>query len=283
MVFQIFAKPRAKPCRKDEPTESKSRTEFIVKVLSGKWAGPHQVELLSRQRVPESQRQDGQSTAAQELEQLQGEWEVIQCPQKGEREDGYSRPHVKIYVRGKRVEEHTADTRMFFNLVLADKALGPEAGVGGVRLGKGKAALPKRHELPPRSGPKWLPEGVDTGMKLAKGKAGKLGTAKGKGGKGGKGSKGQREKASPAAGHWILLHHTPKLLVHSGVAAVSQPIWWHPSECSVWARGGPALETCRIRYSDNHTEELLRHSDDPTGIWRTKKGVQVQLQLCPRA
>ena len=178
---------------------------------------------------------------------------------------------------------------MFFNLVLAKKAVQP-------------TGCKDRHDLPPLDGPKTLPESVGQG----KGR----GKTKGKT-KGSKGSKGQQDHS---VGHWILLHHTPKLLVKP--ASKSSLLWWHPTEHLVWSRGisslpkrpwgfhqanppvhrpqgissdqhptfvdglstgGAVTESCVVRYADSHSEALERHSDDPPGTWRTKKGVPVQL------
>jgi len=108
--------------------------------------------------------------------------------------------------------------RMFFNLVLAKKAAQSRTGSNDKQV----APDPKvsRHELPPLDGPKTLPESICKGK--GKGK-----TKKGKGFK-----KGQRVHS---VGHWILLHHTPKLLVRPD--SKSSLLWWHPGEHSVWTRG----------------------------------------------
>ena len=108
--------------------------------------------------------------------------------------------------------------RTFFNLVLAKKAAQSRAGSNDKQV----APDPKvsRHELPPLDGPKTLPESICKGK--GKGK-----TKKGKGFK-----KGQ---PIHSVGHWILLHHTPKLLVRPD--SKSSLLWWHPGEHSVWTRG----------------------------------------------
>lgn len=108
-----------------------------------------------------------------------------------------------------------ADGRLFFNLVLAKKAVGPQAA---------KDKEP-RHQLPPLDGPRTLPESMCKGT----GKDGK-GNSKGKKGKGSK--KGQR---GHSVGHWMLLHHTPKLLVKP--CNSSKLLWWHPEEHIEWSRG----------------------------------------------
>ena len=115
-----------------------------------------------------------------------------------------------------------------------------------------------RHELPPLDGPKALPESICKGK--GKGK-----TKKGKGFK-----KGQRVHS---VGHWILLHHTPKLLVRPD--SKSSLLWWHPGEHSVWTRGwrGKHIEglnpfrlcnrlviSCHMCFSFNSSEALVCNS-----------------------
>ncbi|CAE8726814.1 unnamed protein product, partial [Polarella glacialis] len=227
--------------------------------------------------------------AAEELLRLQGEWRLLE-------------PTTKVLtllsVRGKRVEElHVDGSRRFFNLVLAAKALGPELGGGplakvkkgllrelaqkGKGKGKGKSTLHflakggkggeeptlrRRHALPPSRGP-----------------AAVLG--KGRGGKGK--DKGKSKGPVIPAGCWMLLHHTPKLLLwpkapgepsFQELRGFREPVWWHPAEQESWTRGGMALEILQVRYADGHAEELFRHKDEPDpAIWRAAKGFAVKL------
>eukprot|EP00438_Fugacium_kawagutii_P015184 Skav227609 [mRNA] locus=scaffold1141:542010:542408:- [translate_table: standard] len=116
-----------------------------------------------------------------------------------------------------------ADGRLFFNLVLATKAVGPQAATDKAE---------PRHELPPLDGPRDLPESTCKGTGKGKdGKGNAKGTAKGK--KGQKGSK--KAKRGHSVGHWMLLHHTPKLLVKP--CNSSNFLWWHPEEHVEWSRG----------------------------------------------
>jgi len=66
-------------------------------------------------------------------------------------------------------------------------------------------------QLPPLEGPKVLP---DAGNKDK--------------------GKGQKQKGH-SVGHWILLHHTPKILVKPDCK--SSLLWWHPTEHAIWSRG----------------------------------------------
>lgn len=278
MGFQLFAKPRPKAkvasssvsaVRAEKTQPATAGSAYILSIQSGKWAGSHPVELLSKERVAitskNAQRTQRTHTAEEELEELQGEWELQSVRSKNlKRKHGLDHSKepentVQVFVRGKRVEEKSDKKRMFFNLVLAKKAAQSRTGSNDKQV----APDPKvsRHELPPLDGPKTLPESICKGK--GKGK-----TKKGKGFK-----KGQRVHS---VGHWILLHHTPKLLVRPD--SKSSLLWWHPGEHSVWTRGGAIVETCVVRYlADSHTETLERHSDDAPGSWRTKKGVSVHL------
>ena len=109
---------------------------------------------------------------------------------------------------------------------------------------RGPEGKAKRHQLPPLKGPK------------VKGKA-----------------KGKGKGPSNCVGHWILMHHTPKILMRERQCL----LWWHPAEQVAWTRGGEVLETCRVRHLDGHMELLERHAQDPKGTWRTLKGVTVEL------
>lgn len=279
MGFQLFAKPRPKAkvasssvsaVRAGKTSPATSGSAYVLSIQSGKWAGSHQVELLSKERVAieskDTQRTQRTHTAEEELEELQGKWELQSV-----RSKNLKRKHavdhsketentVQVFVRGKRVEEKSDKKRMFFNLVLAKKAVQSRTGSNDKQMAA-KDPKVSRHELPPLDGPKALPESICKGK--GKGK-----TKKGKGFK-----KGQRVHS---VGHWILLHHTPKLLVRPD--SKSSLLWWHPGEHSVWTRGGAVVETCVVRYlADSHTEKLERRSDDAPGTWRTRKGVAVHL------
>eukprot|EP00931_Biecheleriopsis_adriatica_P080252 TRINITY_DN53607_c0_g1_i1.p1 TRINITY_DN53607_c0_g1~~TRINITY_DN53607_c0_g1_i1.p1 ORF type:complete len:329 (-),score=73.51 TRINITY_DN53607_c0_g1_i1:11-997(-) len=257
----------------------KQGSRVTVSFALGKWAGRHEVEVLSRTALRDgSARKTAGLSAEQELLQLQGKWQTT--PMAGSSGGGQSAsPSVSLFVRGKRVEESYADgSRQFFNLVLAEKAKGPETGAGGVKVknnGKGKAkeggksngkgksfgkqkgiTLCKRHALPPLKGPA-------------------PGNGKGKGGKG----KRKGKEAVNAVGHWVLLHHTPKLLLWRPTDG-AEPLWWHPKEQASWTRGGPVLEVLEIRYlKDSHVEELRRHRDDLPGVWRARKGFAVEISV----
>lgn len=102
--------------------------------------------------------------------------------------------------------------RTFFNLVLVKTA----------SSGPSQTSKDTLRQLPPLEGPKVLP---DAGNK-DKGK----GKGKGKTKKG----KGQKQKGH-SVGHWILLHHTPKILVKPDCK--SSLLWWHPTEHAIWSRG----------------------------------------------
>ena len=102
--------------------------------------------------------------------------------------------------------------RTFFNLVLVKTA----------SSGSSQTSKDTLRQLPPLEGPKVLP---DAGNK-DKGK----GKGKGKTKKG----KGQKQKGH-SVGHWILLHHTPKILVKPDCK--SSLLWWHPTEHAIWSRG----------------------------------------------
>lgn len=244
------------------------------------------MKLLCKAKADQETRQA--LTAEEELEELQGQWELQSVKAKGDKENKKRKrdrgdeggrekcEKTQVFVRGKKVEENDGTKRRFFRLVLAKKAIGPVDGAGGYRQvkskGKGSGTgslgspsssnVPNRHELPPLEGPKVLPE--------------IFGKSKGGRGKGSKGSKGKNATRSYWVGHWMLLHHTPKILVKD---AKSGPLWWHPAEQALWGRGGRATETCNIQYlSDGHREALERHENDPLGFWRTKKGFQVQLR-----
>ena len=220
-----------------------------------------------------AQKQKNPLTAEEELQELQGQWDLVQTRAKSEkkrkRPTDQGSETTQIYVRGKKVEEKNGKERKFFRLVLAAKIAAKKAVTAlegsdsrqskrtNSETEKGQSSLPEgRHDLPPIGGPKVSPE-------IFKGK-----------GKGGKGSK----KQNHWVGHWMLMHHTPKLLLKSSSQANSPILWWHPDEQVLWDRAGATLETCNVRYiSDNHTEILERHEADPANVWRTKKGVQVEL------
>ncbi|CAE7603093.1 unnamed protein product [Symbiodinium natans] len=279
--LQIFARPRVpKPGIVNEETGSKRpassapSTEVVVRVSVGKWAGDHKAVVLQKGRPPQNQKK---LSAAEELQQLQGVWDLAELTSKKTKEKpGADASVAKIYVRGKRVEESLADgRRRFFNLVLAEKARDPTCmepeGLGDGRLKGTKRKQPdeneeqtmeKRHAKPPLKGPDTLENG---------------GPKNGRKGKG-KGKKTKRH----AAGHWLLLHHTPKLLILRDGVSAQEPYWWHPEEQASWSRGGDTQESLTIRYvKDEHTEKLSRHAQDPPNTWRTSKGVAVTI-LAPK-
>lgn len=78
------------------------------------------------------------------------------------------------------------------------------------------------------------------------------------------------------------MEHTPKLLVWPKLGECRnwyQVIWWHPQEEVVWTRGfGTVCESMRVRYiADGHEEMLVRCEDDEPSMWRTGKGVAVEV------
>ena len=102
--------------------------------------------------------------------------------------------------------------RTFFNLVLVKTA----------SSGSSQTSRDTLRQLPPLEGPKVLPDAGKKGKGKAKGK-GKI-----------KKGKGQKQKGH-SVGHWILLHHTPKILVKPDCK--SSLLWWHPTEHAIWSRG----------------------------------------------
>ena len=270
--LQIFAKPRgpvASTAADDQQEKSgKSsasvpsrrqppRNEVIVRVSSGKWAGDHKAMILQRGRPPQNRKK---LTAAEELQQLQGVWdlkEVMLSKKSNKTRDKPEDSAAKVYVRGKRVEESMADgSRRFFNLVLAEKACDPMSRAK--RKSPSENDEPKLHSLPPLQGPEALPVPGQKGQ-----------TAKGK---------GKKQSKQHCVGHWILLHHTPKLLILKDGVSAQEPYWWHPEEQAAWSRCGRAEESLTVQYVNNeHTEKLNRHANDPSGTWRTCKGVKVSV------
>ena len=250
--LQIFARPRVSPAAKEEQTEKPSAsaprgqpplTEVVVRVSTGRWAGDHKAVVLQKGRTQSTRKK---LTATEELQQLQGMWELKDLVSKGSKERlPPDKAEAKIYVRGKRVEESTADGhRRFFNLVLAEKARDPTctelASKGGCARGTKRPRQEdldgdrrdQRHALPPLQGPHTLENVKNVRQKAAK--------AKGKGKQAGK---------MHVPGHWMLLHHTPKLLILRDGFSAEDPLWWHPEEQAAWSRGGHSEESLTVRWA----------------------------------
>ncbi|CAK9113464.1 Integrase catalytic domain-containing protein, partial [Durusdinium trenchii] len=115
---------------------------------AGKWAGEHPVKLLCKAKADQETRQA--LTAEEELEELQGQWELQSVKAKGDKENKKRKrdrgdeggrekcEKTQVFVRGKKVEENDGTKRRFFRLVLAKKAIGPVDGAGGYRQVKSK-------------------------------------------------------------------------------------------------------------------------------------------------
>ena len=274
--LQIFARPRGLPQPRGADAESDDKpststtfrrnprpTEVLVRVPQGKWTGDHRAVILQKGRPAQNRKA---LTASEELQQLQGAWDLNEVTKKGKqkRDDGKCCV-AKVYVRGKRVEESLADgRRQFFNLVLAERAAETFQSDSPQRTSCAKRKLPlhdddrksKRHALPPLDGPQTL---QSEGQKGPKGKG-----------------KTVRQSRKHSAGHWVLLHHTPKLLILRDGISIEEPHWWHPEEQLSWGRCGHMEECMTVKYlHDEHIEKLCKHAKDPSGTWRTTKGVEV--------